>query len=166
MEWLSISTGKRRPEKWFAITPTLFSVGFKASIFMPQHACDQKGRHRLIGTKFLSGDSLSIEWEPCLEKEHIALYLKVMSSGIDYSYSLTSIRSSRPTSVSVELMENKRIVSRVDSFDGIFSFITTHESFQKSPVSITLCPLLKTPAQREIKCFVLPTKIKRLQLPL
>ena len=166
MNWLSISTGKRRPEKWFVTTPNFFSSGFKANTYIPAHACHQKGRHRLIGSKFLTGDSFSIEWSPCLEKEHVALYLKVVASGIDYSYSLTSIKSHRPASISVELIEAKRIVTRVDSFEGIFSFITTHESFQKSPISIFLCPLLETPAKREINHFVLPSSIKRLRLPL
>jgi len=109
---------------------------------------------------------MAIDWTPCLEPSKIALHLTVVSCGMDYSYTLVSVATQRPCVVQVVLQEHKRILVSVDSFDGIFRLVTTHESFNKSLIAFNLVPKLQTPATRDINNFIIPEPIKNLRLPL
>lgn len=163
MNWLSIKAGRKRPTTWKAVQPNFFHTGFKATAFFPEHCAALQGQHRLFGKTFLSGDSIAIDWRPCLEVPKIALYLNVVSSGMEYSYSLVSVSVKRPISLQLELNDHQRIVASVDSFEGIFKLIITQESFRSSRISFDLLPKLKTPAQKEINSFISVKPIRKIQ---
>ena len=118
--------------------PSFMQSGFTAHVAFGTKAPDQ--RNVLFGTKYLSGDAVWIEWGPCLAQDHVALKMKLISSGLDYAYSLTSIKMKHPFSVSVKLMEHNRIVCSVDAFEGVESIITTHEKFRKTTLSFDIRP--------------------------
>jgi hypothetical protein len=166
MDWLSIKSGRTTPQGWNAVRPRLFHAGFKGSVFFPSACTKHHGRHRLFGKKFISGDSIAITWSPCLEVGNIALYLEVVSGGMDYSYSLVSVAANRPVTVELEVRPDNRIVAAVDSFEGVFRLVTTHDSFQHSLIGFDLIPKLQTPAIQDIKNFLITSPIKRVRLPL
>lgn len=134
--------------------------------FFPGFSTDQIGRHKLFGKKFPLGNSIAIHWQPCLESGFVALYLNVVSAGIEYIYCLNSVKVKRPVSIQAEIKQHNKISVKVDSFEGVFCFITTHENFSYNPISIDIWPELSSEGIDTFNAFIGVTPIKRLQLTL
>lgn len=166
MKWTSIEEGKKSPSFWRCLQPRFFHVGIKGTAFFSESCLNQHGKNRLAGKRFITGDEIAIEWTPCLEPLKIALHLKIISAGMDYSYSLTSVLSKRPVSIEMQISEIKKISVAIDSFEESLRFITTHDCFCPSLISFDLTPRLASPAKSDLGNIFISQPIKSLQLSL
>ena len=90
--------------------------------------------------------------------------MNVVSAGIEYIYCLNSVKVKRPVSIRVEIKQHNKISVKIDSFESVFCFITTHENFSYSPVSVDVFPELSSEGGQTFNDFIGVEPIKRLQL--